>query len=87
VPGLPGCVGPFYAHLAKLAHEEVIEADQDIWGERMSKEISRHLGHKPGDVAICALRRYTAARGTLITSFNWHVAESFLFHMKLLKNL
>jgi GntR family transcriptional regulator len=87
VPGLPGCVGPFYAHLAKLAREEIIEADQDIWGERMDKEIARHLERKPGDMAICALRRYTAARGTLITSFNWHVAEDFFFHMKLLKNL
>jgi GntR family transcriptional regulator len=87
VPGLPGCVGPFYAHLSKLAREEIIEADQEIRGERMDREIARHLERKPGDMAVCALRRYSAARGTLITSFNWHVVESFVFHMKLLKNL
>jgi DNA-binding GntR family transcriptional regulator len=61
--------------------------DQEIRGERMDREIARHLERKPGDMVVCALRRCSAARGTLITSFNWHVVESFVFHMKLLKNL
>jgi len=53
----------------------------------MDKEIARHLGRKPGDIAICALRRYTSAKGPIITSLNWHIAENFAFQMKLLKNL
>jgi hypothetical protein len=87
VAGLPACVGPFYAQLSRLAREEILEADQEIRGERMDKEIARHLGRKPGDIAICALRRYTSAKGPIITSLNWHIAENFAFQMKLLKNL
>ncbi len=87
VAGLPGCVGPFYAQLSRVAREEILEADQEIRGERMGKEIARHLGRKPGDIAICALRRYTGGKGPIITSLNWHVAENFAFQMKLLKNL
>ena len=84
---LPGCVGPFYALLSKRAREDIIEADQEIRGEPMTREMARALGRKPGDPSICALRRYTSAKGTLITSFNWHIAENFLFQMKLQKNL
>ena len=84
---LPGCVGPFYAMLSKGAREDIIEADQDIRGEPMTREIARALGRKPGEMSIRALRRYYSAKGTLITSFNWHVAENFLFQMKLQKNL
>ena len=87
VAGLPGCVGPFYAQLSRRAREDIIEADQDIRGERMDKEVARYLGRKPGDVAICALRRYTSAKGPIITSLNWHIAENFTFQMKILKNL
>ncbi len=87
VAGLPGCVGPFYAQLSRLACEEILEADQEIRGEPMNKEIARHLSCKPGDTAICALRRYTTAKGPIIASLNWHVAERFSFQMKLLKNL
>lgn len=87
VAGLPGCVGPFYAQLARLAREEILEADQEIRGEPMAKEIAMHLGREPGDIAICALRRYTSAKGPIIASLNWQVAENFKFQMKLLKNL
>jgi GntR family transcriptional regulator len=87
VSDLPGCVGPFYALLSRLAREDIMEADQEIRGERMNREIARHLGRKPGEMAICALRRYKGSKGPLITSLNWHVAESYLFRMKLLKNL
>jgi len=87
VAGLPGCIGPFYAQLSQLAREEILEADQKISGEPMDTEIARHLGRKPGDIAICALRRYTSARGPIIASLNWHIAERFAFQMKLLRNL
>jgi len=84
---LPGCVGPFYAHLARLSREEILEADQQISGEKMDAEVAKYLGCKRGEIAICALRRYTSAKGAIITSFNWHVAEKFSFQMKLQKNL
>ena len=87
VAGLPGCIGPFYAQLSRVAREEIIEAEQEIRGEPMDEEIARYLGRKPGDIAICALRRYTTAKGPIITSLNWHIAENFAFQMKLLKNL
>ena len=87
VDGLPGCVGPFYARLSKLSREDIIEADQEIRGERMNQEIAHYLGRKRGEMSICALRRYTAAKGPIITSLNWHVADRFFFQMKLLKNL
>jgi GntR family transcriptional regulator len=84
---LPDCVGPFYSHLSKRSREEITEAEQEIRGEKMDEEIAHHLGRKTGDMSICTLRRYTTARGPLITSFNWHVAENFVFRMKLQRNL
>lgn len=87
VKSLPDCIGPFYAHLARLSREEILEADQEISGEKMDTEIARYLERKRGEIAICALRRYTSAKGPIITSFNWHVAEKFRFQMKLQKNL
>jgi DNA-binding GntR family transcriptional regulator len=80
---LADCVGPFYAHLARRAREEVIEVDQDLHGEIMNKTIADHLRQKPGTVSLCALRRYITKRGTLIASYNWHVAQDFHYRIKL----
>ena len=41
---------------------------------------------KRGAIGICALRRYRSRKGTLIASYNWHVAQDFHYHMKLLRN-
>ena len=68
VEELPNCVGPFYAHLSKRSREEIVEADQEIVGERMDKEIAKSLSRKEGDIAICAVRRYIARKGPIITS-------------------
>ncbi|MHB2166737.1 GntR family transcriptional regulator [Alsobacter sp. R-9] len=87
VRSLPGTVGPFYAHLAERSGEEIVEADQEIRGEAMNEEVADHLGREPGTVALCVLRRYTSAQGTLIASFNWHVAEDFSSKMKILRNM
>ena len=84
---LPGCVGPFYAHLSERSGEEIVEADQEIRGEAMNAEVARHLGREPGTVALCVTRRYTSTQGTLIASLNWHVAEEFSSTMKLMRNL
>lgn len=84
---LPGVVGPFYAHLAERSGEEIVEADQEIRGEAMNEEVASHLGRAPGTVALCVLRRYTSAAGTVIASLNWHVAEDFSSKMKILRNI
>ena len=83
---LPGCVGPFHAHLAARAGEDIIEIEQDLRGETMSKDIAAHLQQKAGTISICALRRYITRRGTLIASYNWHVAQDFYYRMKLSRN-
>jgi DNA-binding GntR family transcriptional regulator len=86
VRGLPGVVGPFYAHLAERSGEEIVEADQEIRGEIMSEDIARHLEREPGAVALCVLRRYLSREGTLIASYNWHVAETFISKSRILRN-
>ena len=32
---------------------------------------------------MCAFRRYATRKGTLIASYNWHLAEDFHYRMKL----
>ena len=87
VPELRRCVGPFYAHLAKRTKEEILEVEQDIDGMPMTAEIAGHLKCKPGSISTCALRRYVTKKGTLIASFNWHVAKDFHYRMKMSRNV
>lgn len=82
-PEFPGCVGPFYAHIEARSGEPIIEATQEISGVRMTREIATALDRKPGSIALRVLRRYVSARGTLIASFNWHPADSFVYRMQL----
>ena len=80
---LPGCIGPFHAHLAKRTGEDIVEIEQDLRGEPMGKDVASNLGQKPGTISVCALRRYVTRRGTLVASYNWHVAQDFHYRMKL----
>jgi GntR family transcriptional regulator len=84
---LRSCVGPFYAHLAKRSGEEILEVEQDLSGGPMNAEVARQLRRKRGTSSVCALRRYITQRGTIIASYNWHVAEDFHYRMKISKNL
>jgi DNA-binding GntR family transcriptional regulator len=84
---LSRCIGPFYAHLAERAGEEILEVEQDLRGEPMNKDVAARLRQKPGTISMCALRRYVTRRGTLIASYNWHVAQHFHYQMKLSRNL
>jgi DNA-binding GntR family transcriptional regulator len=86
VKELPRCVGPFYGHLAKRSAEEIVEVEQVLRGRPMNKDVAGHLQQKRGAIGICALRRYRSRKGTLIASYNWHVAQDFHYHMKLLRN-
>jgi GntR family transcriptional regulator len=80
---LERCVGPFYAHLSQRTGEAVIDVEQDIFGTPMDSETANQLKSKTGTVATCVLRRYISKKGTLIASYNWHVAESFYYRMKM----
>jgi len=81
------CVGPFYAHLAERSGEEIIEVEQELHGEPMNEDLASRLERTPGTMSLCALRRYTTRRGTLIASYNWHVAEEFHSRMKLMRSI
>jgi DNA-binding GntR family transcriptional regulator len=80
---LKRCVGPFHAHLANRTGEDISEVRQDIFGTPMSRKMAGHLKCKADTVAMCAFRRYTTRKGTLIASYNWHPAEDFHYHMKM----
>jgi DNA-binding GntR family transcriptional regulator len=81
------CAGPFYAHLAERANEEIIEVDQELHGKPMDEDVASHLDRPPGTISLCALRRYVSKRGTVIASYNWHVAEDFHYRTKLLRTI
>jgi GntR family transcriptional regulator len=83
VRDLKRCVGPFYAHLANQTGEDILEVRQDIFGTAMSSKIASHLKCKTDTIATCAFRRYITSKGTLIASYNWHVAEQFHYRMKM----
>ena len=80
---LKRCVGPFYAHLANRTGEEILEVRQDIFGSAMNSKMASHLKCKTDTIATCAFRRYISSEGTLIASYNWHVAEQFHYRMKM----
>ena len=80
---LKRCVGPFYAHLANRTEEEILEVRQDIFGAAMTAKMAIHLKCKADTIATCAFRRYVTSEGTLIASYNWHVAEQFHYRMKM----
>ena len=42
-----------------------------------------HLKCKTDMIATCAFRCYMTPNGTLIASYNWHVAEQFHYRMKI----
>jgi GntR family transcriptional regulator len=84
---LSRCVGPFYGHLAKRSGEEIIEVDQLLHGEPMDNDIAAHLQCKRGEIGLCAMRRYVTKQGTLIASYNWHVARDFNYRMTLSRNI
>jgi GntR family transcriptional regulator len=77
------CVGPFYAHLANRTGEDILEVRQDIFGTPMNSKMAGHLNCKPCSIAMCAFRRYATRKGTLIASYNWHLAEDFHYRMKM----
>ncbi len=80
---LKRCVGPFYAHLANRTGEDILEVRQDIFGKPMTSPIAAQLKCKTDAITTCAFRRYVTRKGTLIASYNWHIAEQFHYRMKM----
>lgn len=85
VPELPGCTGSFFFYIERRVNEPIVSADQDISAAVMPAEVATALGHPEGTVGLLLLRRYMSAVGTLIASFNWHVASEFTYRMTLHK--
>ena len=83
VPELPGCVGPFYAHIEKCAKEPICAAEQQIRATKMTAEMAATLCVPKSEVALVMLRRYMSKKGTVIASYNWHVASKFSYRMAL----
>ncbi|MBM3526824.1 MAG: GntR family transcriptional regulator [Alphaproteobacteria bacterium] len=77
------CVGPFYAHLANQTGEDILEVRQDIFGAPMTAKVAAGLDCKADTISTCAFRRYITRKGTLIASYNWHVADQFYYRMKM----
>ena len=80
-PELPGCVGPFYAHIEKRANEPILTAEQHISAGRMTPEMTAALGVGDDAVSLLMMRRYMSAKGTVIASYNWHNAAEFIYRM------
>ncbi|MEI5668385.1 GntR family transcriptional regulator [Bosea sp. CCNWLW174] len=83
VPELPGCVGPFYAHIEKRANEPIIKAQQQISAVRMPQDVLQALGPLTDELSLLLLRRYVSKKGTLVASFNWHIASEFTYRMEI----
>jgi len=49
----------------------------------VNSKMAGHLNCKPCSIAMCAFRRYATRKGTLIASYNWHLAEDFHYRMKM----
>lgn len=83
VPELPNCVGPFYAHLETRANEPIVKAQQQISAVRMPQEVVEALGRPPDELSLVMLRRYVSEKGTVVASFNWHIASEFTYRMEI----
>jgi len=64
--------GPIYAALEAASGEVIVEAIQEIQALPLPYHAAEALGAPTGGAALRILRRYSAASGTLIASFNWH---------------
>ncbi len=85
VPELPACVGPFFAHIERRCNEPILTAEQQISAAAMPPDVAALLGCGEGTVGLLLLRRYMSAQGTIIVSYNWHIASEFTYYMTLQK--
>jgi len=64
--------GPIYATLSEASGEPILNAEQETQALPAPYHVAEALGIATGAPALRILRRYSAASGTLIASFNWH---------------
>lgn len=64
--------GPVYAALSKAAGEPIESAEQEMQALPAPYHVAEALGLAAGAPVLRIMRRYAAASGTLIASFNWH---------------
>jgi DNA-binding GntR family transcriptional regulator len=69
--------------MEKRSNEPILSAEQEIRAERMTPEIAQALGRSQQDIALLMLRRYVSDKGTMVASFNWHIASEFTYRMAL----
>ncbi len=82
-PELATCVGPFYEHIEARTGETIARATQEIRGELMPEPIRQVFGESSDAVALCLIRHYFSAKGSVICSFNWHPAATFSYRMEI----
>lgn len=64
--------GPLYAALSDAAGEPISDAEQEMQALPAPYHVAEALGVRTGAPVLRIMRRYAAASGTLIASFNWH---------------
>ncbi|OVZ57377.1 hypothetical protein CDO44_18415 [Pigmentiphaga sp. NML080357] len=82
-PELQDCVGPFYAHIEARTGEPIVRATQEIRAEPMPAHLRPLLDDRDGAIALCLIRHYFSAAGSVICSFNWHPAATFSYRMEI----
>lgn len=79
-PDLARGAGPIYAGLAEAAGEPIRDVQQETQALPAPSQVAQALGLTVGAPALCILRRYSSASGTLIASFNWHLGGDRYIH-------
>jgi len=64
--------GPVYAALSAAADEPILDVEQEMQALPAPYHVAEALGLATDAPVLRIMRRYAAASGTLIASFNWH---------------
>jgi DNA-binding GntR family transcriptional regulator len=73
---------------ARRSGTEIFDVQQDIAARPMPTEAARSLGLPGGTTALLFVRRYRDAAGNvMVWSLSWHPADSFVYRMRLQRDL
>ena len=76
--------GPIYDLIERRSGERIHEAIQEITAEPAPRKVSTALGIRQGASMMRFVRRYLDASGApMLVSINWHLAERFVYRMRL----
>ncbi len=63
---------------------KIARVEQDVLARPMPAMSARHLGLKPGAMALLFVRRYVdRANCVIVWSLNWHPADRFVYRMRM----